>query len=163
METLILGWYILTRTESVLLLTVFASLQWMGTLIAPAFGLAGDRHGHRNVLCTMRATYAVLATIITFLAMSDMLSPASVLVVASLTGLIRPSDLGIRQVLISVTVPHQHMMSAISLARITTDSARAAGALAGAGAVAILGMTAAYAIVVALYVLSTVLTFRIEE
>ena len=35
METLILGWYILTQTNSVFLLTLFASLQWMGTLIAP--------------------------------------------------------------------------------------------------------------------------------
>ena len=30
METLILGLYILTQTGSVFLLTVFASLQWMG-------------------------------------------------------------------------------------------------------------------------------------
>src|SRR5262245_56253876 len=61
METLILGWYILTETGSVFLLTVFASFQWLGTLIAPAFGLAGDHIGHRNVLVLMRATYTLLA------------------------------------------------------------------------------------------------------
>jgi hypothetical protein len=43
MEVLILGWYILTETGSVLLLTVYGSLQYAGTLIAPLFGLAGDR------------------------------------------------------------------------------------------------------------------------
>src|SRR5580765_6893605 len=57
METLILGWYVLVETRSVLLLTVFASLQFMGTLIAPLFGVMGDRVGHRNVLCAMRAIY----------------------------------------------------------------------------------------------------------
>jgi len=35
METLILGWYVLVETKSVFLLTVFASLQWFGTLISP--------------------------------------------------------------------------------------------------------------------------------
>src|ERR1700741_3452145 len=57
METLILGWYVLVETRSVLLLTLFASLQFMGTLIAPLFGVMGDRVGHRNVLCAMRAVY----------------------------------------------------------------------------------------------------------
>ena len=46
METLILGWYVLVETRSVLLLTVFASLQHLGTLIAPMFGVMGDRIGH---------------------------------------------------------------------------------------------------------------------
>jgi len=61
MELLILGWYILVQTGSVLLLTVFGALQYVGTLIAPLFGLAGDRLGHRNVLCSMRVVYATLA------------------------------------------------------------------------------------------------------
>ena len=61
MENLILGWYILVTTGSVLLLTLFGSLQYVGTLVAPMLGLAGDRLGHRNVLCAMRAVYATLA------------------------------------------------------------------------------------------------------
>ena len=35
METLILGWYVLVETGSVLLLTLLASLNYTGTLIAP--------------------------------------------------------------------------------------------------------------------------------
>ena len=50
METLILGWYVLVETGSVLLLTVFASLNYVGTLIAPMFGVVGDRIGHRDLL-----------------------------------------------------------------------------------------------------------------
>src|SRR3546814_17956763 len=34
METIILGWYVLVETGSVLLLTVFASLQYICTLLA---------------------------------------------------------------------------------------------------------------------------------
>ena len=42
-----LGWYIMVETGSVLLLTVLASLQYVGTLIAPVLGMVGDRIGHR--------------------------------------------------------------------------------------------------------------------
>ena len=50
MELIILGWYVLVETGSVLMLTVFASLQHVGTLIAPMFGVVGDRIGQRNLL-----------------------------------------------------------------------------------------------------------------
>ena len=60
-ELLVPGWYILVETQSVLLLTLFGSLRFLGTLIAPMFGMAGDKFGHRNVLCAMRAVYTVLA------------------------------------------------------------------------------------------------------
>ena len=61
METLILGWYVLVETGSVLLLTLFGALQFAGTLVAPLFGVAGDRIGHRNLLCIMRTVYAAVS------------------------------------------------------------------------------------------------------
>lgn len=161
METLILGWYILVQTESVFLLTVFGSLQFVGTLIAPAFGLAGDRIGHRNLLGLMRVSYALLATAVLSLFVADMLSPALVLVIAGAGGIVRPSEMSVRTVLVGETVPADRLMSAISLGRITTDSARVAGALAGAGVVALLGMGWAYAVVILLYATSTLLTLGI--
>jgi uncharacterized protein YqgC (DUF456 family) len=68
METLILGWYVLVETGS--LLTLFASLNFIGTLIAPMFGVVGDRIGHRDLLAMMRATYAVLAATLMTLALT---------------------------------------------------------------------------------------------
>src|SRR6478735_10007718 len=64
METLMLGWYVLVETGSVLLLTLFGALQFAGTLVAPLFGLMGDRIGHRNLLCIMRTAYATLAILL---------------------------------------------------------------------------------------------------
>ena len=54
MEGVILGWFVLVSTGSVLALAVFGSLQFLGTLISPLFGMAGDRIGNRNLLCPMR-------------------------------------------------------------------------------------------------------------
>jgi MFS family permease len=151
MEGIILGWYILTETGSVLLLTVYGSLQYVGTLIAPMFGLAGDRLGHRNVLCAMRLVYASLAGLMTTLAVLDLLTPAVVLVIAGVVGLIRPSDLAMRNALVAETMPGDRLMAAMGVARTTADSARVVGSLAGAGLFALLGMAPAYAVITLCY------------
>ena len=151
MEILILGWYILTETGSVLLLTVYGSLQYGGTLIAPLFGSAGDRIGHRTVLCAMRVMYAALAAVMTVLAVLNALNPLAVMLIASVVGLIRPSDLGMRNALVAETMPGDRLMAAMGLARTTGDSARIVGALAGAGLVALLGMAPAYIVITLLY------------
>ncbi len=119
------------------------------------------RRDHAQTAFGERTPYVILATIIAGLSVTGALSPAAVLAVAAVAGIVRPCEFAVRTVLTSEIVPQDRLMSAISLSRITTDSARAAGALAGAGAVAMLGMTAAYAIVVTLYVVCVVLVLRI--
>lgn len=160
METLILGWYVLVETRSVLMLTIFASLQHVGTLIAPMFGVMGDRLGHRNVLCAMRAIYATLATTLMTLAFTGLMTPAYALAIAALTGLVRPSDIGMRAALVGNTMPPAHLMSAMSIQRTTQDSAKIVGALTGAALVALLGMASAYLVVATLYLTSVLLTLK---
>jgi MFS family permease len=161
METLILGWYVLVATGSVLLLTVVASLTYVGTLIAPLLGVVGDRIGHRNLLAAMRATYAVLSATLMVLALTGALRPAHVFVIATLTGLVRPSDIGVRGALVASIVPHELLLGAMSVSRTTMDTARIAGALTGAGLFAALGIGPAYVAIVILYGMSTLLTLRV--
>jgi len=158
METLILGWYVLVETGSVLLLTIFASLGYVGTLVAPMFGVIGDRIGHRDLLAMMRATYAVLAATLMTLALSGHLNPFFVCVIAATMGIVRPSDLGVRGALVATIMPHEQLIGAISISRTTMDTARIAGALSGAGLFAAMGMATAYVAIVGLYILSTALT-----
>jgi predicted MFS family arabinose efflux permease len=158
MEMLILGWYVLVETGSVLLLTLFASLGYVGTLVAPMFGVVGDRIGHRDLLAMMRATYAVLATVLMTLALTGNLTPLVVFMVAALMGVVRPSDLGVRGALVATIMPHDQLIGAISISRTTMDTARIAGALSGAGLFAALGMGPAYIAIVILYVSATALT-----
>jgi len=160
METLILGWYVLVETQSVFMLTVFASLQYIGTLLAPMFGVVGDRMGHRNLLCAMRGLYATLATVLMSCAFLGLVTPEIVLIITGVFGLVRPSDIGMRAALVAETMPPDRLVGAMSIQRTTQDSARIAGALSGAGLVAILGMGPAYAVVVTFYVISVLLTFR---
>ncbi|QHO79166.1 arabinose ABC transporter permease [Bradyrhizobium sp. CCBAU 051011] len=161
MELIILGWYVLVETGSVLLLTLFASLGYIGTLVAPMFGVVGDRIGHRDLLAMMRAVYAVLAAVLMTLALSGHLAPLYVFIVAAVMGIVRPSDLGVRGALVATIMPHGQLIGAISISRTTMDTARIAGALSGAGLFAALGMGPAYVAIVCLYLTATALTLCI--
>jgi Na+/melibiose symporter-like transporter len=161
METLILGWYVLSETGSVLLLTLFASLQYAGTLLSPLIGVAGHRLGNKRVFCAMRGFYLLLATVLAVLALTEQLQPLHVFVITALMGLVRPSDLVIRHALIGATLPVAQFVGAASISRTTQDSARVMGALTGAGLVAALGVGLAYVVVAAFYLASLLLTLGV--
>ncbi|MBM3623245.1 MAG: MFS transporter [Alphaproteobacteria bacterium] len=163
MEAIILGWYVLVETGSVLWLTAFGALTFLGVLLAPMFGVVGDRIGYRNLLCLMRLTYAALAGVLLTLIFTGSLTPILAFAVAILSGLVRPSDLVMRNLLVGQTMPADQLMGAMGISRTTADSARVAGSLAGAGLVAVLGMGPAYVAVVALYLGSLLLTFGVTN
>jgi MFS family permease len=154
MEVLILGWYVLTATGSVQQLVIFGALAWLGSLFSPFFGLASDRIGVRALLCATRGTYALLAALLTILALSDTLQPWHVFAISAIAGLLRPSDMGMRNVLVGQTMRPELLMGALGISRTTSDTARIAGALTGTGGVALLGMGPAYSAVTALYVVA---------
>jgi predicted MFS family arabinose efflux permease len=161
METLILAWYVLVETNSIFWLTLFGSLQFLGTLVAPIFGLLGDRLGRRKVLCSMRAAYSLIAAIIMTLAFAGSLSVYYVFLLAFCSGMIRPSDLVMRNALIGDTMQANRLTNALSISRTTMDSARIAGALSGAGLFSQLGLGNAYMVVVAIYLASFTLTLAV--
>ncbi len=161
MEGLILGWFVLVETGSVLALALFGSLQFLGTLISPLFGHVGDRIGFRNLLLLMRAAYLATALILAGLFVAGIATPVIVFVLATIVGLVRPSDITLRSLLVGETMPAELLMPAMSVARTTADLARAAGALTGAALVAWLGMGSAYLGVCAVYLASLLLSFGV--
>jgi MFS family permease len=163
METLVLGWYVMVNTGSVLWLTAFGSVQFLGTLAAPMFGVLGDRLGGRTMLCAMRSVYAMLAAILMALALTGVLTPGWVMVLATLVGIVRPNDLVMRNTLIGATIPPQDLVGALGMSRATMDSARVGGALAGAGLSTVLGIGSTYVFVTAFYLASLALTFGVSR
>jgi Na+/melibiose symporter-like transporter len=127
------------------------------------FGVLGDRLGARALLCAMRMIYAGLAGLLMVLALAGLLTPAWVLVIATLVGLVRTNDLVMRNTLIGETIPPAHLMGALGMSRATMDSARVGGALAGAGLSTLLGIGATYAIITGFYLASLALTFGVSR
>jgi predicted MFS family arabinose efflux permease len=161
MEGVILGWFVLVSTGSVLALAVFGSLQFLGTLISPLFGMAGDRIGNRNLLCLMRATYVAVAAALAALFLAGLAAPVPVFVLATIMGLVRPSDITLRSLLVGETMPADYLMRAMGVSRTTADSARVVGALSGATLVALLGSGVAYLAVCIFYAASLALTLNV--
>ena len=85
------------------------------------------------------------------LAFAGALTPLLVCLLAALTGIVRPSDMGLRGALIAETMPFDRLTSAMSISRTTSDSARIAGALVGAGLFAAFGMGPAYVAIAGFY------------
>ena len=163
MEALILGWYILSTTGSVQQLVIVAALVWLGSLFSPFFGVVGDRIGHRALLCITRGIYAVLAAVLTALTLSNALQPWHVFAIAALAGLIRPSDMVMRHVLVGQTMRPDMLLRALGISRTTSDTARVAGAFAGTAGVALIGMGPAYAVVTAMYVAAFFLSLGVAR
>src|SRR5437879_7210151 len=103
MEGVVLGWFVLVSTGSVLALALFGSLQFLGTLISPLFGMAADRIGSRTLLCLMRAIYVAVAGALTVLFLTDLATPVPVFALATVMGLVRPSDITLRNLLVGET------------------------------------------------------------
>ena len=163
METVILGWYVIVQTGSVLWLTAFGSVLQLGTLASPMFGVLADRLGARAMLISMRAIYATLAAFVLGLTLTGNLTPSWVLVVATLVGIVRPNEQVMRNALIGETIPSPHLMGAVGLSRATMDCARIVGALAGAGLSTALGLERTYVLVTSLYAAGLVLTWEVAR
>jgi len=163
METVILGWYVMVNTGSVLWLTAFASLSFLGTLAAPLFGVLGDRVGGRTMLCAMRTVYATMAASLMVLAFTGLLSPGWVVAIAAVVGVVRPNDLVMRNTLIGESIPVADRMAALAMSRATSDSARVGGALVGASLSTALGIGVTYVLVTLFYVASLMLTFGVAR
>ena len=140
MEGVILGWFVLVSTGSVLALAVFGSLQFLGTLISPFFGMAGDRIGNRKLLCLMRLTYIAVAMLLAALFLLDQATPVWIFALGIAVGLVRPSDITLRNILVGETMPSELLMPAMGISRTTADTARIVGALSGAALVAAPGI-----------------------
>ena len=162
MEALIMGWYILAQTNSVVMLTLWVPSVFGHTFCLPGLVWRGPIC-RRGMMLYMRSALMALAVIIMVLALLDILLPIHVLTVAFVAGLIQPSDILMRNALVGDTIPQPMILGAISISRTAHDSARIFGALTGAGVFAFLGMGYAYVFVVVVYGIGLYFTANVSS
>jgi MFS family permease len=161
MEMLILGWYVLVESGSVVLLVVFASLQYVGALISPFIGVLGDRLGYKRMFVGIRVILVLLSLILLWLAVLDVLTPTLVIFLAFVGGILKPSDIMIRFALIGQTLAPAQLVAALGISRMSVDSARMFGALAGVGLFAAFGLVVAYVMIVTMYVVCLIFSLGV--
>lgn len=163
MEVLILGWFVLVESGSVFLLVVYGSLQFVGATISPFIGVLGDRWGYKNLFLGMRVVFVLISVVLLILAAADLLTPLLVISLAIVVGVLRPCDITIRFALIGQALPSNQLVGALGISRITVDSARMVGALAGVGIFAAFGMVTAYVMITSLYLACLILSFGVAS
>lgn len=161
MEVLILGWFVLVESGSVFLLVVYGSLQFIGALICPFIGVLGDRWGYKTLFLFMRTVFVLVSVLLLTLAAFEALTPMLVISLAVIVGLLRPADITIRFALIGQALPANQLVGALGISRITVDSARMVGALAGVGIFAMFGLVVAYVMITTLYLACLLLSFGV--
>jgi predicted MFS family arabinose efflux permease len=161
MENILLAWYILVETKSVVMLTMFGALQYLGTLMAPVLGVTGQRIGVKKTYCGLRTAYTVVAAVTMTLALTGLLKPWHVLMIGACLSMVRPADLVLRYTLLGETMPSNNIIGATSVSRTTQDSARVFGALTGAALAAWLGMANAYIAIACFYGCALLLSLQV--
>lgn len=161
-ETLILGWYVLVESESVLLLVIYGALQYVGALLSPYVGVLGDRFGYKVLYVSMRVAFVALSVLLLILAFFGLLNPILVILLSIISGTLKPSDLMIRFTLIAQTLPASQLVGALGISRLTVDSARFAGAVAGVGVFTMFGLVATYVMIVSMYLTSLILSVGVN-
>ena len=147
--------------SSVVMLTLFGALTYLGTLMAPVLGVTGQRIGNKKTYCALRAGYTVTALLTMTLALSGVLMPVHVFVIGAVLSVLRPADLVLRYAMLGETMPASNIIGATSVSRTTQDSARIFGALTGAALAAWLGMAHAYIAIAAFHLSSLLLALQV--
>ena len=163
MENIILAWYILVETQSVVMLALFASLQYLGTLAAPVLGVTGQRIGNKKTYCGLRLAFTVVAAITMILAVSGVIMPLHVFFIGAALSVVRPADMVLRYAMVGETMPAAGIIGATSISRTTQDSARVMGALSGAALAAWLGMAQTYMVIVSLYFCALLFSLKVAH
>jgi Na+/melibiose symporter-like transporter len=161
MESILLAWFILVETKSVVMLTLFGALTYLGTLMAPVLGVTGQRIGNKKTYCRLRLGYTALALVTMTLGVTGLLTALHVFAIGAVLSVLRPADLVLRYAMLGETMPAANIIGATSVSRTTQDSARVFGALSGAALAAWLGMANAYIAIAGFYFCALMLSRRV--
>jgi len=162
MESVVLGWFVLTETDSPFLVGLFAALRFTGTIFAPFFGVLADRRDRRRLLMLIRVGFTSLALVIFFLALLDRLQVWHVFILVGLAGMGRAFDNVVRQALLGDLVQGEGLMNAVALTRIARDITQMIGPLVGGFMLDNAGLAPTYGLVVVVHLTAVFTSWRLR-
>jgi len=152
MEMIILSWYILDKTQSPLILGIYAALRFTGTLFSPLFGVIVDRLGRRNIYLLSRLSFVSISMIVLILLHFDRLSITYILIISPFVGLTRSLDMIVRQSVVPIIVGMPKLNNALALLRTGQDITKIIGPILGGILLNTIGTSLSYIFVVLFYV-----------
>ncbi len=161
-ELVVLAWVVLVETGQPFLLGIFAALRFLGTLIAPLYGVLVDRYDRRLLLVGTRLVSTTMAIAILILAAVDLVQVWHLFVLSTISGLARTFSNVIREVLTADVVEPRLFANAIGLTRSATDLMQMIGPIVGGLLLKWYGIAPAYAPVVVVYLGSAIAGYMLR-
>ena len=162
MEFLVLAWFVLTETDSALLVGYYGALRFTGTLFAPFYGIIVDRYDRLTLLRLSRVIFMVIAVAIAALAFLGQIQIWQVFALTGVAGMMRAFDNVTRQTLIADMVPRHNLGNAIALTRTGRDITQIVSPIAGGFLLDAFGLGWAYVAIIALLSGGAALTLPVK-
>jgi MFS family permease len=133
MQTIALGWLVLSLGASGTMLGVVTAAQFLPVLLVGAYGgLVADRANTRALLITTASLQATLAAVLGVLVITHVVALWMVVAFAALLGLTQAADNPARQSFVQEMVGPETLPNAVTLNSVTMNAARVVGpAIAG--------------------------------
>ncbi len=153
-ETIVLSWLVLERTNSPFQVGLVGGLRFAGVLFTPLAGLIADRISRRNVLLYSQALCVLLIGTLLGLFLSDSLEVWHVMVITFARSVNYAMDYPVRTALVVDLVAPEEQLNALSLNRAATDMTAAFGPIAGGILIVVMGYDGAFWLIIILSIIS---------
>jgi MFS family permease len=127
------SWLVFQLTNSVFLLGLVGFLGSIPVFLLSLFGgVAADKMNKRNILLFTQSAFMVLAFILAILTQVKLITPAQIMLIAILNGVVMSFDAPSRQAVVVELVGREYLLNAIALNSVAFNSSRIIGpAIAG--------------------------------
>jgi MFS family permease len=160
------SWLVFQLTNSAFLLGVVGFLSAIPVFLLSLFGgVLADRVNKRNILIATQTSFMLLAFLLALLTQMKIITPAQIMLIAVLNGMVMAFDAPSRQAVVVELVGKQHLPNAIALNSVAFNSSRIIGPAIAGILVSTIGMSGCFYIngISLLAVLIALLLIRIEK
>ena len=156
MEAVVLAWYVLTLTDSPLLVGFVTTSRQAATLFGAFTGTIADRLSRRGIVISAQSFMALLAFVMTLLVVSNNIETWHIFLATALTGLARIFDMPARQALVADSVPLAKVSNAVALNNSGRNLMQIAAPVTGGVLFSLVGPAGSYLVLGIVYVASAV-------
>ncbi|MBU4252591.1 MAG: MFS transporter [Candidatus Omnitrophica bacterium] len=144
-QTVAQSWLVFQLTNSAFLLGVVGFLGSIPIFILSLFGgVLADRINKRNILIFTQAAFMLLAFLLAVLTQFRFITPAQIMFIALLNGVIMAFDAPARQSIVVELVGREHLFNAIALNSVAFNSSRIIGPAIAGVLISVIGMSGCF-------------------
>jgi len=151
MEAVVLGWFVLTLTDSPFLVGAISAARMSLNILALFAGVAADRFPRNRILASVEFIMTAFAVVMLLLIVSGRLETWHIFAVAVVAGMVRVFQMPAAQSLVADTLPQDRIGNGVAFNTLGRNLAMLIGPLVGGILFTSFGPKGAYIAIAALY------------